>query len=613
MTRTDEQTNQLELRSQFAPSSLDESAREVTAQFLSGEPIIRIDPWSGQPYELSFDPSGVDLARLNSGVAPVLDSHSASPISSQIGVILKAWREGKRFFARLRFSDRPELDGLFQDVKQGVIRGISMGARVVSTRVDRDKEGRILHETVLGCEPYEVSLVSIPADAGAAILNFVKGNMDMTTSMTTAAGTLPPAENEQQQQITQLLSIANLGETFDAQVRAEGLTLQQVREKIFDQLAFKTQQHATPVGTVAATIVRDGGDTLRLGMLEGLHARATGAAPSEIGRPYVSLRLADLARICLRNSPHSGNVGFGGDSRVIELAMYQTSDFPNLLSGFASKVLLEQYKAAEGAIKRVSRKATAPDFKAKKILRRGEFPQFFKVAEGAQYTTGAIGESVETYSLDTFGRMFLLTRQAIINDDLGAFETMAAAVGQAAADFEDAFLVDLLTSNSGNGPTMTDTVALFNAASHGNKSAAAAVISDTTLTDARKAMRTQKAVDGVTIVDANPRYLVVPAALQTTAEKYVAALYAAQASNVNPFSGQLEVLVDPRLDAKSLTRWYLFADPQRTPCLEYAYLSNAEGVQIEQKAGFEVDGLQIKARIDFGAAAIDFRGAWLNG
>jgi hypothetical protein len=104
----------------------------------------------------------------------------------------------------------------------------------------------------------------------------------------------------------------------------------------------------------------------------------------------------------------------------------------------------------------------------------------------------------------------------------------------------------------------------------------------------------------------------VPAALETTADKYRASLYPAQASNVNPFAGKLTLIVDPRLDAKSATRWYIAADPNLVPSMEYAYLSGQEGVQVETRTGFEVDGIQIRARLDFGAGALDYRGIYGN-
>jgi hypothetical protein len=142
--------------------------------------------------------------------------------------------------------------------------------------------------------------------------------------------------------------------------------------------------------------------------------------------------------------------------------------------------------------------------------------------------------------------------------------------------------------------------------------ASGGAISDTTLAAARLALRSQKGLDGKTPIDIAAKFLVVPAALESTAEKYLASIYPAQAANVNPFAGKLTLIVDPRLDAKSATHWYVAADPVLFPSIEYAYLAGNEGVQVETRAGFEVDGVQIRARLDFGAGALDFRGVYAN-
>jgi hypothetical protein len=206
-----------------------------------------------------------------------------------------------------------------------------------------------------------------------------------------------------------------------------------------------------------------------------------------------------------------------------------------------------------------------------------------------------------------------MARQLLVNDDLGLLADIATGWGMAAREFECGMLVDLLVSNSGGGPKLADNVNLFHA-THGNLAASGGAISDITLSPARLALRTMKGISGTIPIDATPRYLLVPAALETTAEKWLAPLVPAQAANVNPFGGEnrMELVVDPRLDAKSATAWYLFADPTILAVIEYAYLEGFEGVQIETRNGFDVDGVEIKARLDFGAGGVDHRGAYRN-
>ena len=100
-----------------------------------------------------------------------------------------------------------------------------------------------------------------------------------------------------------------------------------------------------------------------------------------------------------------------------------------------------------------------------------------------------------------------------------------------------------------------------------------------------------------------------------TAEQLIAQnLVPAITTNVVPQSiRSLSVIAEPRLDpASGAIPWYLFASPSAIDTIEYAYLEGQDGVFIETRNGFDVDGVEIKARLDFGAKAIDWRGLHKN-
>ena len=122
-------------------------------------------------------------------------------------------------------------------------------------------------------------------------------------------------------------------------------------------------------------------------------------------------------------------------------------------------------------------------------------------------------------------------------------------------------------------------------------------------------MRSQKGLDGVTPVNATARYLLVSATKETEAETVLAAIYPATTGNVNPFTGRLELLVEPRLSGNP---WYTFADPAAMPVLEYAYLSSAPGPQMTSREGWDVLGMEFRVVLDFGAGVVDHRGAYRN-
>jgi hypothetical protein len=114
-----------------------------------------------------------------------------------------------------------------------------------------------------------------------------------------------------------------------------------------------------------------------------------------------------------------------------------------------------------------------------------------------------------------------------------------------------------------------------------------------------------------------PKYLLVPATQETAGQKALSGIYPPQVQDVNPFDGMLELVVDPRLDAAGQTKpWYVFGDPALVPVLEYAYLSGAEGPQVETRSQFsqgaDVDGSEILVKVDFGCGAIAAVGAYKN-
>jgi hypothetical protein len=228
-----------------------------------------------------------------------------------------------------------------------------------------------------------------------------------------------------------------------------------------------------------------------------------------------------------------------------------------------------------------------------------------KILEKGNYTEGVLTDTAENISLATYGKILNISRQAIINDDMGALTRIPTIYGRAVADLESELVMGVLTANA----AMSDAVTLFHA-THANLGTAAA-LSETSLTDARKMFRLQK---GLALEPLNllPRFLVVPAALETVARKLITTITPAQTSNVNVFGGTLDLIVDARLDAASSIAWYLVADPMQIDTIELAYLSGQRGVYVEPFTEYTNDGFKIKMRLDVGVAPIDHRGMFKN-
>jgi len=169
----------------------------------------------------------------------------------------------------------------------------------------------------------------------------------------------------------------------------------------------------------------------------------------------------------------------------------------------------------------------------------------------------------------------------------------------------------VVTANANMG----DGNALFST-THGNLigTGAGTLISVAALGTARQKMRVQTGLNGVGYLNLTPKYLVVPTALETVAQQFTVQtnIIVTQQSNINPVGPTLVVVPEPRLDANSTANWYLFSDPGMIDTIEYSYLEGQEGVYLETRMGFDVDGMELKAREDFAAKALDWRGMVKN-
>ena len=637
MTATTHQTRRAlpmqQREAAFQPATLNEDTRTVELVWSTGAKVRRYDWWEDRYYdeELSLDVAHVRMDRLNAG-APLLKDHRAN-LDNTIGVVERAWLQDGEGRAMVRFSEREEVAPILADVKAGILRNISVGYSVRKYEVIKE-EGAVDIYRAVDWEPAELSFVAIPADADAQVRSAPAENTPRTEC--TFINRAQPANHKEPTMGDQEKPAGTPVEINADQVRAEataaerarvaeittlcqrhnaplteklindGATVEQARAAVLEHLAARDAAAVTrsPMGHIET--VRDETDARRAAVENALlHRAAPGRHRLEAGREFRGMSLLEIGRSMLEAQ---GINTRGMDKlQLAQRAMHGTSDFPAILANVANNTLRAAYEAAPQTYRPFTRQATAPDFKQIQRSQVGDAPSLKKVNEHGEFTYGTIGEGKETYQLATYGRIIAITRQTIINDDLGAFTDMPAKFGRAAADLESDIVWGIVTGN----PNMADGVALFHA-NHGNLAATAAALDIAPLGLARTAMRKQTGLDG-RVINVTPRYLLVPAALEVKAQQYTSSAYvSAKSADINPFAGALVPIVEPRLDAVSAVSWYLAADPAQIDTIEYCYLDGNEGVYIETRNGFEVDGMEIKARLDFAAKAIDHRGLFKN-
>lgn len=567
----------------FRPQSFDATALTVEATIATATPVQRRDQRG--PYVEVLDITGADLAALRG--ASVLDSHSQEGVASVIGTVDEARIEGGAIVARLRFSTRPEVAAIVSDIRSGILNSLSVGYEVSEWRDGADASGTRTR-TAVRWTPREVSFVAVPADPLAR-----------TRGLPTQRGVI-------NRQIRELASRVGVAASVVDDLIDREAGIDEAREVVLSELMTRGR---TPIRTAMHRneFTLDNPETFVRAAGEALSIRANPAMqPSAAARQFIGLSIPDMARECLRRAgaPLHGI----GAAEVVTRALHTTSDFPQILADTVGRTLRDAYTAAPSGIRQLARQQTAPDFRKRSRLMLDALGiRLEKVGEAGEFKRGTMVEAGESYKLDTFGRIFGITRQALINDDLGAFTDVSRRLGQAAAIFEVQSLVDLLVSNAGLGPTLSDTKALFHA-DHGNLAGAGAIPSETTLNAARLAMRHQTGPGGE-LIAVTPWALVVPAELETSCEKLLTQVQAIQTNDVNVFS-RLRLIVEPRLE--DAYRWYLVADPTTIDGLEFAYLAGQPGPQTESRAGFDVDGVEVKIRLDFGCGFVDHRGWYAN-
>lgn len=574
----------------FRPATLDPAARTVEAIASTGAEVQR-----GAVAE-RLDLKGADLARLVG--APVLDAHRAASTRDQLGIVEAAELRPEGLWARIRFRQTDAAAAVLADIADGTLRGLSVGYTVQTWREVREGDRRI--RIAERWTPLEVSIVPIPADPGA---HFRAGENPMTTETTEAPATTAGTETARQiraemnREIRAIAATAGLSRDWaDAQIDAEA-DPETARRAAFEAMRARTAE--APRAT--ARILADHADPAQIATRAGeaLFARMHPEHQlSDAARPWAHMRLPDLARDCLRRAGISG-VATMTDAAAVTRA-HSTGDFPLILADTANRELRRGYEAAPSGLIQVARQGTIRDFRPKRFVILGEGPALALKPEGGEYTFGALDEAGEAYSLRTFGRALAITREALVNDDLGAFQ-IAPRLGAAARAFMAAELAARVEAN----PAMADGVAVFDIA-HRNLTTPAPTTILEGLEAARLAMRLQTGLAGG-LIDVSPRFLVVPPQLETEAEQALATIAPATAQDVNPFAGRLTLIVEPRL--ASATRYYLFADPARADALEYSLLEGQPGPVVETETDFLTDTVRLKVRLDFGCGWIDWRGA----
>lgn len=306
-----------------------------------------------------------------------------------------------------------------------------------------------------------------------------------------------------------------------------------------------------------------------------------------------------------RNALQRNNVSTMGLDKmgIVAAAFTHTSgDFGTLLENVAHKSMMKGYDEAEETFHLWTSKGSLSDFKIASRADLGTFPNLDAIPEGGEYKYATMNDTGETVQLATFGKLFSITRHAIINDDLSAFTRIPQKMGRAAPRTIGNLVYAILNNN----PTMADGKALFHAG-HNNLITPEAGITTESIAAMSTAMSKHK--DGDAFLNIMAKYLLCGVERKHEALKALGSEYAVggddNKTTPNTVRNTLEVISDPRLSAMP---WFTAADGNMHDTIEVSYLDGVETPHLEQQNGWNIDGVDFKVRLDAGVKALAHQG-----
>lgn len=300
---------------------------------------------------------------------------------------------------------------------------------------------------------------------------------------------------------------------------------------------------------------------------------------------------------------------FKQNPREVLEAAFSTMSIPGILANVSNKFLLQGFMAVEQVWRLISATRPVSDFKTTTSYRLTGGFEFEEVAPSGELKHGVGGELSYTNQAKTYGKMFSVSRQDLINDDLGALSQLPARIGRGAA----------LKLNTVFWTEFMNNASFFSSGNANYFEGSTTNLQLSSLQTALQRFRDQTDPDGKPMAIA-PRLLLVPTALEVTAAALMKSTEVRDTTantkigTANPFVGMFNAIVSAYLSnstisGNSSTAWYLLADPADVPVIEVAFLNGVEEPTVESaELDFSTLGIQMRGYFDFGVAKQEYRG-----
>ncbi|MFT4221877.1 phage major capsid protein [Dysgonomonas sp.] len=576
-------------RAAIRPNSYDEAERTFHVTFATETPVFRRRYDIDEPFNevLSCVPGHIRLERANAGL-PLFNNHQTDGIFAILGKVTDISISNKELSGLVRLGARAD-EALIADIKNGILSGVSVGYNVYKYERIAPGKGEIATYRAIDWEPMEISLAPVQADINSKIRG-----IDEENRYTQILGDDIDIEEHER-------SIAG----YKARKHKESIAKD--AEKLMEEIqAIRENRQQNFINNIKINQMSN--EKKREAAEASILNRVAPNVFTDQGGEYRNMTLIELGRSLLRDS--GTNISGMDGNKIIDLLItgrrdMATSDFPSLLENVANKILRSDYGLAPEYWERIARRTDIPNFKEQKLYQIGSANDMKEIPEGAEIQYGKLQEAKQAIKVKSYAEGLLFTRQALVNDDLAAFESIPDKFSRDWNLLRGDLVWNVITENV----IMHDGKPFFDA-SHNNLAVTAAGIDDTSLTAALLAFRRQKDIDGKTNIRANPQFIIVGPELEITAKKMLTTIIAAKTGDVNIFTSMgLELIVEQRIQNKS---WYMAAGPDAIPAIYYGYLGGEDKLRSYHVEDFNTDSMKLAVRGEFGVAAIDWRGWYKN-
>ena len=667
------------LMSRSAPvDQVDKETRTVRLVWSTGAQVKRYDWLRDRPYleELSIDPGAVRMDRLKSGRAPLLDSHQSWDLSKILGVVRSADIEDGKGVALVEFSEREDVEPVYQDVVKRIIGNVSVGYQVHAIEmIPPEKEGDLWIYRAIDWEPTEISMVSVGADAGSGTDIGIRSNYGTAAERhqnrvmpckvitrnyentqnerkgNTMGTTVPQnndasnedginnaalqrqledarlagikAEAERQNGIRSAVRMGGLDDAFAEQLLARSdMTIADAGMAVLTELS--KRDAGTPTRSPANIVTTsDQTENRRSAMGDAIVLRAN-PQPNfakdgkrlDAAHQYRGMTLIDMAKECIELA--GGNTRGMSRNEVAKAALNMDSGMRTRAGMQTTSDFPEILGNTVGRTLREMYQQQPRTFVG--FTRRATAPDFKQVArvqmsEAAKFRQINEGGEYKVMSFGESAEKYALSKYG--NIIAITWETL---VNDDLSAFDRIPLALAAEAAAIEGDIVYGILTGNPNMSDGKSlfSADHANVSATgsAITDislsSSRAAMRKQVGLKGRILNLTPKYLIVGPDNEGAANKYTSASFVA--AKASDINPNFNTSLEVIVDARIQgNSWFQAADPTMIDTIEYMYLEGEEGLFTETKQGFEVDGLMIKARHVFAAKAIDYRGLYKNG